>query len=160
MMKFITIFLDRPRILFLTLAFILLAGISSTYSLPIQENPELAERWATVTISYPGATPERIETQIVNDLEIKLREIVEIDQLDSVITQGFSETVVELEQSVPPKLIEETWSRIQGKLDQVSIPDGAAMLLKRSSGPPITVQYVIDWEGEGKPPLIMMSRLA
>ena len=160
MTKFIAIFLDRPRILFLTLAFILLAGISSTYSLPIQENPELAERWATVTISYPGATPERIETQIVNDLEIKLREIVEIDQLDSVITQGFSETVVELEQSVPPKLIEETWSRIQGKLDQVSIPDGAAMLLKRSSGPPITVQYVIDWEGEGKPPLIMMSRLA
>ena len=45
-----------------------------------------------------------------------------------MITQGFSETVVELEQSVPPKLIEETWSRIQGKLDQVSIPDGAAML--------------------------------
>ena len=63
-MKFINIFLDRPRILFLTLAFILLSGISSVSTLPIQENPELAERWATVTISYPGATPERIETQI------------------------------------------------------------------------------------------------
>ena len=106
-MKFISIFLDRPRILFLTLAFILLSGISSIFTLPIQENPELAERWSTVTISYPGATPERLETQVINDLEVKLREIVEIDVLESNITQGFSRTLVELEQSVPPRLIEE-----------------------------------------------------
>ena len=78
-MKFISIFLDRPRILFLTLAFILLSGISSIYTLQIQENPELAEIWATDTISYPGAAPERIETQVVDNLENKLREIVELD---------------------------------------------------------------------------------
>jgi len=159
-MKFISIFLDRPRILFLTLAFILLSGISSIFTLPIQENPELAQRWASVTIEYPGATPERIETQVINDLEAKLREIVEIDVLESTITQGFSNTLVELEQSVPPKLIEETWSRIQGKIDQVIIPEESNILLRRSSGPPITVEYVIDWKGEGEQPIIMMSRLA
>ena len=159
-MKFITIFLDRPRILFLTLAFILLSGISSIFTLPIQENPELAQRWASVTINYPGATPERIETQVINDLEAKLREIVEIDELESIITQGFSNTLVELEQSVPPRLIEETWSRVQGKIDQVTIPEESDILLRRSSGPPITVEYVIDWKGEGEQPIIMMSRLA
>ena len=118
-MKFINIFLERPRILFLTLAFILISGISSVFTLPIQENPELAERWATVTISYPGATPERIETQVVDNLENKLREIVEIDieDLESVITQGFSETIVELQQNVPPALIEEVWSKVQNKID-------------------------------------------
>ncbi len=159
-MKFISIFLDRPRILFLTLAFILLSGISSLFTLPIQENPELAQRWASVTIEYPGATPERLETQVINDLEAKLREIVEIDVLESTITQGFSNTLVELEQSVPPRLIEETWSRIQGKIDQVIIPEESNILLRRSSGPPITVEYVIDWNGEDEPPIIMMSRLA
>ena len=121
------------------MAFILLSGKSSVFTLPIQENPELAERWATVTISYPGATPERLETQVINDLEIKLREIVEIDVLESTITQGFSRTLIVLEQSVPPKLIEETWSRVQGKIDQVIIPQGSNILLRRSSGPPITV---------------------
>ena len=161
-MKFINIFLDRPRILFLTLAFILLSGISSISTLPIQENPELAERWATVTISYPGATPERIETQVVNNLENKLREIVELDieDLSSVITQGFSETLVELQQNVPPSLIEEVWSKVQNKIDQIETPDGVTMLLERSSGPPITVEYIIDWKGEGNTPIIMMSRLA
>ena len=159
-MKFISIFIERPRILILTLAFIVLAGISSVLSVPIQENPELAQRWASVTINYPGATPERIETQVINDLEAKLREIVEIDVLESTITQGFSNTLVELEQSVPPRLIEETWSRIQGKIDQVTIPEESNILLRRSSGPPITVEYVIDWKGEGELPIIMMSRLA
>ena len=161
-MKFINIFLERPRILFLTLAFILLSGISSISILPIQENPELAERWATVTISYPGATPERIETQVVDNLENKLREIVELDieDLSSVITQGFSETIVELQQSVPPALIEEVWSKVQNKIDQIETPDGVTMLLERSSGPPITVEYIIDWKGEGNAPIIMMSRLA
>ena len=159
-MKFINIFLERPRILFLTLAFILLSGISSLFSVPIQENPELAERWGNVGVFYPGASPERIETQVINDLEIKLREIVEIDELDSIISQGYSKTHIELEDSVPPDKIEETWSRIQGKLDQIIPPDEATVILNRTAGPPITLEYIIDWNGDGEPPIIMMSRLA
>ena len=159
-MKFINIFLERPRILFLTLAFILLSGISSLFSVPIQENPQLAERWGNVGVFYPGASPERIETQVINDLEIKLREIVEIDELDSIISQGYSKTHIELEDSVPPDKIEETWSRIQGKLDPIIPPDEATVILNRTAGPPITLEYIIDWNGDGEPPMIMMSRLA
>ena len=159
-MKFISIFLDRPRILFLTLAFILLSGISSLFTVPIQENPELAERWGNVGVFYPGATPERIETQIINDLEIKLREIVEIKDLDSIISQGYSKSHIELEDSVSRDKIEETWSRIQGKLDQLILPAEVEISLNRTAGPPITLEYIIDWKGSGESPMIMMSRLA
>ena len=88
-MSFINLLIDKPRILFLTLSFVLLAGISSAISIPIQENPELAQRWSGVRVFYPGASPERIETQIVNELEIKLREVEEIEELDSIISQGY-----------------------------------------------------------------------
>ena len=159
-MNAINFLIEKPRILFLTLAFILLSGISSGLSVPIQENPELAERWGGVRIFLPGASPERIETEIVNGLEIKLREVEEIDELESIITQGFSTIVVELNQSVPPMLIEETWSKVQDKLNQILIPQGAEIFLDRSSGPPITVQYAVTWNGDGEAPLIMMSRLA
>lgn len=159
-MRVINFLIEKPRILFLTLAFILLSGISSGLSVPIQENPELAERWGGVRIFLPGASPERIETEIVNDLEIKLREVEEILELESIITQGFSTIVVELNQSVPPMLIEETWSKVQDKLNQILIPQGAEIFLDRSSGPPITVQYAVTWNGDGEAPLIMMSRLA
>ena len=118
-MKFISVFLERPRILFLTLAFILLSGISSLLSVPIQENPELAERWGNVSVFYPGASPERIETQVINDLEIKLREIVEIDELDSIISQDYSKTHIELEQIVPFGKIEETLLKEHCSVQQV-----------------------------------------
>ena len=118
-MKILDIFLERPRVLFLTLSFILLAGVSSALSLPVQENPELAQRWGSVTTSLPGASPERIETQVLEQLELKLREVTEIDELDSIIVQGFSTTVVEFDQSLDPLLIEQTWSQVQDKVDQV-----------------------------------------
>lgn len=161
-MKILDIFLERPRVLFLTLTFILLAGISSALSLPVQENPELAQRWGSVTTNFPGASPERIETQILEQLELKLREVTEIDELDSIISQGFSTTVVEFSQSLDPLLIEQTWSEVQDKIDQVKplIPQGANLKLIRSSGPPITVMYGVEWRGEGASPLVMMSRIA
>jgi multidrug efflux pump subunit AcrB len=48
----------------------------------------------------------------------------------------------------------------QGKLDQIIPPDEATLILNRTAGPPITLEYVIDWNGGGEPPMIMMSRLA
>ena len=161
-MKILDIFLERPRVLFLTLTFILLAGISSALSLPVQENPELAQRWGSVTTNFPGASPERIETQILEQLELKLREVTEIDELDSIISQGFSTTVIEFHQSLDPLLIDQTWSEVQDKIDQVKplIPQGANLKLIRSSGPPITVMYGVEWRGEGASPLVMLSRVA
>ena len=161
-MKILDIFLERPRVLFLTLTFILLAGISSALSLPVQENPELAQRWGSVTTNFPGASPERIETQILEQLELKLREVTEIDELDSIISQGFSTTVIEFHQSLDPLLIDQTWSEVQDKIDQVKplIPQGANLKLIRSSGPPITVMYGVEWRGEGASPLVMLSRIA
>ena len=158
-MSFINLLIEKPRILFLTLSFILLAGISSAISIPIQENPELAQRWSGVRVFYPGASPERIETQIVNELEIKLREVEEIKELDSIISQGYASITVELEHSIHPDLIEQTWSMVQDKLAQFISPEGVEVVLDRSSGPPITVQYAISWNGSGEAPIVMMSRL-
>ncbi len=159
-MKFISIFIERPRILILTLAFIVLAGISSVLSVAIQENPELAQRWSGVRVFYPGASPERIETQVINDLEIKLREVVEILELETIISHGYATIIVELQQSVSPDLIEETWSKVQDKLAQIRAPPGAKIVLDRNSGPPITVQYALMWNGDGEAPIVLMSRLA
>ena len=159
-MKFIALLIDRPRILFLTLSFILLAGIPSALSVPIQENPELAQRWSGVRVFYPGASPERIETQVINDLEIKLREVVEILELETIISHGYATIVVELQQSVSPDLIEETWSKVQDKLSQIRAPPEVNIVLDRNSGPPITVQYALKWNGQGEAPLVLMSRLA
>ena len=54
-MGLIKVFLERPRILILTLIFFLLVGYSGFNNIPRQEMPELAERWG-VAVSYTHLT--------------------------------------------------------------------------------------------------------
>ena len=51
-MGLIKVFLERPRILILTLIFFLLVGYSGFNNIPRQEMPELAERWGVVCLLY------------------------------------------------------------------------------------------------------------
>ena len=88
-MVLLKILFNKPRIFGLLLTFIFLAGIFSLNTLPRQENPELAQRWSTVQNVYPGATPTRIETQILEPLEAKLREVYELDEIISFASRDF-----------------------------------------------------------------------
>lgn len=161
-MKFLDLLIDRPRVFVLLLAFICLAGFLSLNSLPRQENPELAQRWSTVQTVYRGASPARINTQILDPLEAKLREVQEIDEIQSVAAEGFASTAIELKDDVPQELIEQVWSEVQDKIDQAKylLPEGVDPQLIRSSGPPTTLLYAINWTGEGDTPIILLSRIA
>ena len=160
-MSLINIFIDRPRILILTLVFILLAGASSYISIPRQENPELAQRWASIIAIDPGASASRIETQVITKLESALQEIIEIERLDANIQAGSAQMLIELEDYVTFDLIEQTWSEILDKIALVepTLPKTTSVELIRSSGPPISVLYALTWKGQGEAPIILMSRL-
>ena len=160
-MSLINIFIDRPRILILTLVFILLAGASSYISIPRQENPELAQRWASIIAIDPGASASRIETQVITKLESALQEIIEIERLDANIQAGSAQMLIELEDYVTFDLIEQTWSEILDKIALVEpiLPKTTSVELIRSSGPPISVLYALTWKGQGEAPIILMSRL-
>ena len=161
-MTLLKILFNRPRVFALLLIFIFLSGIFSLATIPRQENPELAQRWSTVQTIYPGASPTRIETQILEPMEAKLREIYELDEIISFASQGFGTTVLEIKDEVTPDLIEQVWSEVQDKLDQslFLLPSSVKPQLIRSSGPPTTLLYALTWNGDGKIPLILLSRIA
>ena len=144
------------------LIFIFLSGIFALNTVPRQENPELAQRWSIVQTIYPGASPARVETQILEPMEAKLREVYELNEIISFASQGFGTTVIEIKDDVSPSLIEQVWSEVQDKLDQslFDLPEGLKPQLIRSSGPPTTLLYSLTWNGEGEVPLILLSRIA
>ena len=96
MRKIVDLYLDRPRIFLLAMLFVIAGGLLSYDSLPRQENPQLAERWGDVTAVLPGATPQRIETQITDVLETQLRESDEIKFIDSKSSSGIGRVGLEL----------------------------------------------------------------
>ena len=144
------------------LIFIFLSGLFALNTVPRQENPELSQRWSTVQTVYPGASPTRIETQILESMEAKLREVYELDEIISFASQGFGTTVLAIKDEVPASLIEQVWSEVQDKLDQSAfdLPANVKPQLIRSSGPPTTLLYSLKWNGNGETPLILLSRIA
>ena len=161
-MFFLKILFRQPRVFALLLIFIFLSGIFALNTVPRQENPELAQRWSIVQTIYPGASPARVETQILEPMEAKLREVYELNEIISFASQGFGTTVIEIKDDVSPSLIEQVWSEVQDKLDQslFDLPEGLKPQLIRSSGPPTTLLYSLTWAGEGEVPLILLSRIA
>ena len=161
MKKIVDLYLDRPRIFILALLFFVIGGFLSFDSLPRQENPQLAERWGDITAVLPGASPDRVETQIADVLETELREIDEIKRLDSNSSTGVGLVGIELKETVSKAQTDEVWSKIENKLRETKdlVPTGTNLSLNHS-GPPTTLLFALQWVGDGEPQMIILSRLA
>ena len=161
MRKIVDLYLDRPRIFLLAMLFIIAGGLLSYDSLPRQENPQLAERWANITAVLPGATPQRVETQIADVLETQLREIDEIKIIDSTSLSGVVRVGLELKEIIGKGETDEVWAKVQETLSQSAalVPPGTNISFNHS-GPPTTVLFALQWRGDGDPQMVILSRLA
>ena len=91
-----TIFYRNPRVLALALLMIIAAGASSLLSIGRQEDPTITNIFATIVTPYPGADPARVESLVTERIEEELREIAEIDEINSVSRTGISVVSVKL----------------------------------------------------------------
>jgi len=119
------LFYRNRRLLVLTIALIVVAGISAYESLPRLEDPELIPRNAIVTTRFPGADAERVEALVTDTIEEELFDVEEIQTLESTSRAGISIIQVELQDEVVD--VDEIWSRIRDKLNDVEpeLPSGA-----------------------------------
>lgn len=109
------LFYRYPRLMVLTIALILVGGMSSYYVLPRMEDPLLTERAAMVVTRFPGADAERVESLVTEKLEQTLQEIDEIKEMRSLSRSGISTVNIELRDDIYE--VDSVWSRIRDKLD-------------------------------------------
>ncbi len=115
-----TLFYRNTRLLILTIILIFVWGISSYFTLPRLEDPELVARFAVVKTFFPGADAERVEALVTEKIENKLTEIEEIDNYSSTSGAGSSIIDIELQDSVTKEEVASVWSRVRNKLDEVN----------------------------------------
>lgn len=120
-----TLFYRNRQLLLLTLTLILVWGLSSFFSLPRLEDPEIIQRVATVTTLFPGASAQRVEALVSEPIEEELSEIEEIETLESRSELGISVVTVTLNDSA--KDVDEVWARVRSQIDDVipKLPQGA-----------------------------------
>ncbi len=117
----------EPRIVALALMVILAAGVSSLLSIGRQEDPTITNLFATVTTAYPGAEPARVEALVTAEIEDELRQIAEVDVIQSTSSTGVSIVAVDLIETIAEERIEQVWSEIRDALSDAAqgFPDGA-----------------------------------
>jgi multidrug efflux pump subunit AcrB len=117
----------EPRIVALVLLVVIAAGLSAILTIGRQEDPTITNLFATVTTPYPGAEPARVEALVTAEIEEALREISEVDVIDSTSATGISLVSIELLETLAEDEIELAWSDIRDALaDTVPrLPAGA-----------------------------------
>lgn len=83
-----------PILLILALLF---AGWQAYNRLPINQLPNVDFGGFTITVAQPGAAPVEMETQITQRIESALTAVEGIKRVESTISPGVSQTMVEME---------------------------------------------------------------
>lgn len=109
-----------PLVMFIGLA---LAGLISFMMMGVQNDPDIDFPGAMVIISQPGAAPTELEQQVTERVEAAVRTIEGIDELNSTVTEGSSQTFVQFAIGTP---IDRAVNDIRDKLSQIrgNLPDG------------------------------------
>ena len=111
------LFYRNTQLLILTILLIVVWGLSAFLSLPRMEDPELVQRFGTVTTLFPGATPERVEALVTEKIEDELFELEEVLSLVSTSSRNISIVQVELAETIVD--VDPVWSKVRSKLDDV-----------------------------------------
>ena len=75
-------------------ALLLVVGIQSFNALPITRFPNIDVPLVAVTVTQAGASPAELEMQVTKEIEDAVASITGIDEINSTVTDGNSQTVV------------------------------------------------------------------
>jgi multidrug efflux pump subunit AcrB len=142
---------------------VIAVGITSFNSIARQEDPSLTNFVGTVTTFYPGATPDRVEALVTRPLEDELREISEIDEIQSTSSGNVSFLNIMLIDSLPPEALERAWAEVRDALAD------AALRFPQGVGEPVfdndrltsfTTIVALSSSTDNDMPLSLLNRLA
>ncbi|GAA0697236.1 efflux RND transporter permease subunit [Marinobacterium maritimum] len=153
--------LFNGRLLALLTALLIVAGGAALHTLPRMEDPRILARIATVITQLPGASAERIEAQVSEPIENKLRELAEIKEISSTSRAGISIVSIELQDRIED--VAPVWSRARDLLNDVtpSLPAGTQPpKLEDNRGYAFTLLVGLEWQGDSAANLATLGRYA
>ena len=103
---------------------LLLAGLQAYDKLPRAYDPGFVIRAAQVITYLPGASPDRMEALVSNQIEKVIQEIPELDFVTSTSKTGVSIVVANIKESYTD--MRPIWDKLRRKIDGVEgdLPDG------------------------------------
>ena len=89
--------IERTRTMMSVLAAIVFAGLASYSAIPIEMDPDVPIPIVVVTILHEGISPEDSERLLVRPMELELRSLEGVEELDAYAGEGSATIVVEFD---------------------------------------------------------------
>src|SRR3954470_5733469 len=87
-----------PIVLFVGL---MLAGLIAFARMQVNNSPDIDFPAAIVSVAQPGAAPNEMETQVTQRIEAAVRGITGVDEINSTVNEGNSQTVITFQLGTP-----------------------------------------------------------
>jgi len=112
--------IKKDRVTLTLLLFFLIGGIVAYFSMPRAKDPHFSIHTAVVSTIFAGATPSRIESLVTIPIERQLKQINEINTIQSISKNGISTIYVDIKQQYDD--LDPIWDKIRKKIEATDLP--------------------------------------
>ncbi len=86
--------IQRPIITIVSMLALVVFGVFALFSLQTDEYPDVQQPVVSVTVVYPGASPEGVEREVTDPIEEAIAGISGVDKIQSSSMDGFAQIIV------------------------------------------------------------------
>ncbi|MGI9395248.1 MAG: efflux RND transporter permease subunit, partial [Boseongicola sp.] len=107
---------------------IFVGGIAAFFSLGQLEDPEFTLKTAIVSTSYPGASPQEVELEVTEAIELELQKLEELDSVESYSRAGHSRIKVNIQAKYGFNDLPQIWDKVRARAEEANLklPPGAS----------------------------------
>ena len=126
-MSLTAVAIEKKAVTYFATFLIFVAGIASFFALGQLEDPDFTVKTAVVITTYAGASPEEVELEVTDRIELVLQEMKQIDYLKSFSRPGLSQIWINIEPSYQSDQIPQIWDELRRKIRDIEsqLPPGA-----------------------------------
>ncbi len=119
----IELFVKRPATTMVLILFFVLLGFVSYFNLNVEQSPRIDFPLVVVNVTYPGASPDEVEAQVIKKVEDVVVEISEIKNIKSRAYESFGYVLIEFKLSADVNV---KAAEVKDKVEAIvnKLPDG------------------------------------
>lgn len=127
-MSLVELAIEKKSVTYFATVLVIVAGITSFFSLGWLEDPEYSVKTAAITTFYPGASAAEVELEVTDRIETKLQEMEEIKSIYSESHPGYSIIKVDILDSIWADELPQVWDILRKKINDIqhTLPPGSS----------------------------------
>ena len=119
--------ISKPINVWLVTLCFLIGGIVAMNGIGRLEDPAFTIKQAVIMTQYPGASAEKVEKEVTEQIEIALQQMWQLKKVESESKPGLSRVIMEVKSNIDGPLLPQIWDELRKRVRDIHgrLPAGA-----------------------------------